>query len=107
MKPVPVPQSATDVYPFMRKINVGKPGYDGTNDGDGSTVREAATLEALIGPDLTEGGLGWPHFREFWKLDAQDLETVSAGGVLMLTFWVPQMPVHALDVYDESRGVEP
>ncbi len=97
MNPVPVPEVAKEWYPTLRTINVGKPGYTGSNDGDGSSVREAATLQAMFGQDMSEYGA--PHFREFWKLEETDWEVIGErGGLIMLTFWIPQMPVHALQV---------
>lgn len=102
MEPTSVPPGAETWYPNMRKLNVGKPGYKGQgDDGDGSSVREAATLQALYGNDPENG---WPHFREFWEVPEEEVTELSKGGLIMLTFWVPQMPVHSMQIVDKESA---
>lgn len=101
MEPVPIPLVAKEWYPHMKEMQVGKPGYDGTNDGDGSSVQEAFTLWAQYGVDPENG---WPHFREYWEVTKDDFAHLREGGLMMLTFWVPQMPVHSLQVLPNMKS---
>jgi hypothetical protein len=92
VNPVPIPDELRAAwYADMRRIVVSAP--SGRLDTDGSTPDEALSLEAMHG---TEGR--WPVFIEHWRPSDEDLEALKAGGVLRLFLYVPQMPVHSMDV---------
>lgn len=103
MNPVPVSDEMKALYPLLRRLVIAAP--SGRLDGDGSSVEEAAALEALVG---LEDGI--PVFREFWKPSAEELADLNAGAELQLTIWTRQLPVHSMVVMNppdgDSSGIE-
>ena len=101
MNPTQIPEYMDNWYPQMRRLRVGKPGWSGNeaDSGDGSSVSNAATLDAMVGFHN-----GHHCFREVWKLDDDDLQIIErASGLIELTLWVPQMPVHAMRVVSKEK----
>lgn len=92
MNAVPLPK---DWYTDMKHVVIGAP-RDGHLDGDGSSPEEAFAIEAAFGEDN-----GWPVFVEHWLPSKEDLELLNNGGILRLWIFMPQMPVHAMDVVSQ------
>lgn len=106
MKPGKVPPLVEEMYKThhgLRKISVGKPGWSGKpeEEGDGSSVREAATVEALVG--RSEEGL--PVFREYLYLTDEDIYSLQEDGYMIeLSFHSSQMPVHSMRLVHPESG---
>jgi hypothetical protein len=89
---VPVPDELAAAFPTFRKVVVGS--TTGKLDGDGSSPQEAFAIEALFGTDDD----GYPRIREYWVPDSDERYDIERGCPIELVFWMPQMPVHAMNV---------
>lgn len=91
MNALPIPK---EWYLNMKHVVVGTPG-SGRLDGDGSSPEEAFAIEAAFGEEN-----GWPVFVEHWAPSSEELKALTEGAVLRLWLYMPQMPVHAMDVVE-------
>lgn len=92
MNAIPVPRELEALFPHFRKVVVGS--TTGKLDGDGSSPDEAFAIEALFGTDEQ----GYPMIREYWVPDSDEQYDIERGCPIELVFWMPQMPVHGMNV---------
>lgn len=91
MNPVPVFGELAARHPGFRRIVVAGPNGDLTNDG--SSPEKALAVEALVG--VIDG---WPAFIVHMRLEPDEIAQLDDDGLLRVTFYVPQMPVHSIGV---------
>lgn len=92
MNTIPVPKEMQAAFPSFKRVVVGS--TTGKLDGDGSSPEEAFAIEALFGRDDN----GYPQIREYWLPDADERYEIESGCPVELVLWMPQMPVHGLQV---------
>lgn len=93
MNAVPVPDEIAKQFPNFRRVVVGS--TTGTLDGDGSSPEEAFAIEMLFGIDPE---FRLPMIREYWVPDTDERHDIERGCPIELVLWMPQMPVHCLNV---------
>lgn len=95
MDAIPVPEDLAAAFPTFRRVVVGS--TTGKLDGDGSSPEEAFAIEALFGLD-EQLGRPLPMIREYWVPNADERYDIERGCPIELVLWMPQMPVHCLNV---------
>ncbi len=96
MEAVAIDDRTVRAYPHLKRILVGSP--TGNMRGDGSSVENAAPIEALYG---IEDGV--QVFIEHWKLTDEEAQELRRGGTIQLKFWADRMPVHGMIVYPTPK----